>query len=114
MTTIEYYFSTNMGSSEREIDSISTSIYEAFFIISNLQGVRFADASGKPINIPDPTRHPIKLIYFTFRYALSTTTVDNRAPVVSLSLEFLLRLLQIFSSYHPTVDTTTGDALSKR
>ena len=82
MTTIEYYFSTNMESSEREIDSTSTSNNEAFFNISNLQGVRFTDASGKPINIPDPARQPVNLIYFTFRYALSTTTVDNCAPVI--------------------------------
>ena len=80
MTTISLYFSINTGSSERESAAAVTSIRSHFFLVTNLQGVGFADTSGKPVKVPDSTQRPDDLAYFTFRAVVSAHLVDKRAP----------------------------------
>ena len=96
MTIVSLYFSINTGSSERESAAAVTSIRSHFFLVTNLQGVGFADTSGKPVKVPDSTQRPDDFAYFTFRAVVSTHLVDKRAPEKTLSLEFSLRLPQNF------------------
>ena len=49
MTTISLYFFINTGSSERESAVAVTSIHSNFFLVTNLQGVGFADTPVKPL-----------------------------------------------------------------
>ena len=80
MSIVVSYLSLNTGSAERETESAVATIRSHFFLISNLQGVGFSDASGKPITIPDPENRPVDLTYFSFRSVVSAITVDAHAP----------------------------------
>ena len=55
-----------MGSAEREAE-VETIRFN-LFLIFNLQGNGLADASRKPIAIPDLDKRPTDLTYFTFRF----------------------------------------------
>ena len=68
VSTVASYFSLNTGSTEREVETASINIRNAFFLVSNLQGVGFSDVSCKPLTIQDPDRYPanLTLLYFSF------------------------------------------------
>ena len=115
MTTVASYFSLNTSTAEREAKTTVKTIRSNLFPISNLKGAAFADASRKPIAIPDPDKHSADLTYFNFRSVLSAVAVDARAPDKILSIEFSLRLPQTLVYLSPstglpvtaTVDTST-------
>ena len=115
MTTVASYFSLNTSTAEKEAETTVKTIRSNLFPISNLKGVGFADASRKPIAIPDPDKHPADLTYFNFRSVFSAVAVDARAPDKILSIEFSLRLPQTLVYLSPstglpvtaTVDTST-------
>ena len=66
MSTVSSYFGLNTGSAKREAEFTIISIHNAFFLVSNPQGVGFWDVSVKSLTIPDLARHPADLTYFTF------------------------------------------------
>ena len=115
MTTVASYFFLNTDSAEREAETAVETIRSNCFIIPNLQGIGFADASGKLISILDPDKRPADLSYFTFRSVVSSITVDARAQDKKLSIKFSLRLSHTLVSLSPsnelpvaaTVDTST-------
>ena len=115
MSTVASYFSLNTVSAEKEAETAVATIRSNFFLITNLQGVGFANASGKPIAIPDLDKRPTDLTYFNFRPVVPAGVVDARTPDKRLSIEFSLRLLQTLVSLSPstrlpvaaTVDTST-------
>ena len=96
MTTVAIYFSINTESTEREADASISFIRSSFFRVTNLQGVGFADTSGKPIKVPDHTQLSADLAYFTFRSIVSAIIVDTCARDKLLSVDFSLRFPQIF------------------
>ena len=96
MSIVISYLSLNTGSAECEAKIAVAIVRSNFFLISNLQGVGFADASGKPITIPEPVNRPADLTYFTFHSVVSAVAVDARFPDKTLSIKFSLRLLFIF------------------
>ena len=96
MLTVASYFSLNIRPTEREVKSTSMSIHNDFFFVSNLQSVDFSSPSSKPLTVPDQILRHADLTYFTFRFIVSTATVDICAPISYLSLEFLFRLPQSF------------------
>ena len=102
MSTVASYFSLLTGSADRETETTVVPIRPNFFLISNLKGVRFADASRNPIVILDPDNCPIDRTHFTFRSVLFAITVDARAPNKTLSIEFSLRLPQNIGSLSPS------------
>ena len=112
MTTVALYFSINTGSSEREAGDAISFIRSSFFRVTNLQGVGFANTPGKPIKVPDHTPLPADHAYFTFRSVVSVIIVDTRAPDKLLSLEFSLRLPQIFQLAAST-STSPGTPATK-
>ena len=87
MTTVASYFPLNTGSAEREAEAAVICIRSAFFRVSNLQRVGFADVSGKPIQVPDPDQRPADLTYLILRSVDSAVATDKRAPNKSLLLE---------------------------
>ena len=107
MTTVALYFSLNTGAAEREAESAVAFIRSNFFLIPNLQGVGFLDSSGKPISVLDSDNRPADLTYFTFRSVVTAADIDDRAPQISLSLEFSLRLPQTFHTPSPLSPPST-------
>ena len=63
-TTMAAYFAMPTGSAEREAERIMESVCHAFFVVGNLQGIRFLDSSGKPIADSDPRAADI--MFFSF------------------------------------------------
>lgn len=114
MTIVVPHFSINMGFSEREAESATQSILDAFFYVSNLQDVALCGSSGKPTKVPAFDNYSADITYFTFCSTVSTADVDSRAPAKILSLEFSIRLSQsLRNSAHPStpVITTNVDPL---
>ena len=58
------------------METAVVTMYSNFILNSNLQGVQFADASGKSIAIPDPDKRPAYLTYFTFHFVIFAVAVD--------------------------------------
>lgn len=56
MTTFASYFSLNTGVAERDTETTVATIRFNFFLIFNLKGVGFVDASEKLIVVPDPDK----------------------------------------------------------
>lgn len=98
MTYVVSYFPLITVSAERKVGTAVTSIRSVLFFIPNLQGVGFADATGKSIKAPDPDQRPVDQTYFTFHSAVSTVTVVDRALDKLFSIGFSLRLPQTFDS----------------
>ena len=101
MSTVASYFSLNTGSTEREGETAVAIIHSNLFIFSNLQGVGFVDASGKPIAIPDPNKCPADIICFTFCSVVSAVAINDRAPDKILFNDFSPRLPQNLASVSP-------------
>ena len=80
MSTVASNFGLNTGSAEWEVETTAIDIRNDFFRVSNMQGVGFPDVSGKPITIPDPTRCPENLTYFTFCSIVSILTACKYGP----------------------------------
>ena len=74
--------------------------------MSNLIGVTFSNSSVQPIKITDSDNRPANITYFTFHSNVSANTVDCRAPIKSLALEFSLRLPQTLSLlvFHSSIE----------
>ena len=98
MATVASYLSLNTGSAEREAETAVETICSNFFLISNLQGFEFANASGKHIAIHDPDKRHADFSYFTFRSVVSAIAVDARTLDKIVSIEFSLRQPQTFVS----------------
>ena len=97
-----------MGFSEREAESATQSILDAFFYVSNLQDVALCGSSGKPTKVPAFDNYSADITYFTFCSTVSTADVDSRAPAKILSLEFSLRLPQSLRNLaHPSTPVIT-------
>ena len=112
MSTVASYFSLNMDSTEREAETAVVTIRSNLFLISNLQGVGFANTSGKHISIPDPEKRPADLTYFTFRSVVVAVDVDDCAPEITLSVEFSLRLPQTIVSLSPSAESPIAAIIS--
>ena len=108
MTTVASYLSLNTGVTERKVEKAVFTILSNFFGISNLQGVGFADTSGKPITVLDLDQRHVDLTYSTSRSLVSTPIKYNRALDESLSIELSLRLPQTLVSLLPS----TGQPLA--
>ena len=72
ITTVASYFTLTIGSADRETETTVANIRSNFFLISKLQVVEFANASGKPIAMPYPEKLPADLTYFIFIFTCSS------------------------------------------
>jgi len=102
MSTVTSYLSLIMGSAEWKAKSDVATIRSNLFLISNLQGAGFDDASEKAIVIPDPDKHPADLTYFAFHFIVSVVAFDACAHDKTLSIKFSLRLSQTLVSLSPS------------
>ena len=100
MITVASYFPLNTSTTEREVEAAVVTIRSVFFRVFHLQGVKFADASGKPSAVPDTEIHPADLTNFKFYSVVST--IDDHAPDKSLFIVFFLRLPQTFIFFSPS------------
>ena len=76
------------------METVVTCICTAFFRVSNLYGLSFANTFGKPIPVSHSAQRLADLTYLTFRSIVYANIVDDRAPATSLSIKFSLRLPQ--------------------
>ena len=76
------------------------------FHVDNLQDIWFLDSSGKSTLVSYLSSHAVDLVFFIFRSTVTESDVDNRFPSTTLSLDFLLRLLQSVTS------TTTAPVIN--
>ena len=70
------------------METAVATIRSNFFLLSNLQGIGFVDASRNPVKIPYPNKLHADLTYFNFRSAVFTVTIDALASDKTLSIEF--------------------------
>ena len=79
------------------------------FHVDNLQDIGFLDSSGKSTLVSYLSylsSHANDIVLFIFRSTVTESDVDNRFPSTTLSLDFLLRLLQSVTS------TTTAPVIN--
>ena len=69
---------------------------QRFFNVGSLQSINVLDSSGKPRSVSDLVNHKAEIALFTFRFTVTASDIDQRFPSTTLSLEFSLRLPQIF------------------
>ena len=94
MSIVASYLSLFAGSAEREAETAVATIRANLFQLSNLQGIGFTDASGKPIAIPNPDKRLADLNYLTFRSFVSAVVDDACAPNKTLLIKFLFSFPQ--------------------
>ena len=90
------YFVLHTDSVEHEAERFVDSICNDFFNVGSLQSINVLDSSGKPRSVSDLVNHKAEIALFTFRFTVTASDIDQRFPSTTLSLEFSLRLPQIF------------------
>ena len=92
ITTITLYFDINTGSAESKAERATDRIDQAFFAMTNLYSVRFFTSAGKSATNTDLANRPDDITFYLFGSVITASTVDARAPIKYLDLEFALFL----------------------
>ena len=106
--TVAAYFAMSTGSAKREAECIAESIRHAVFVFGNLQCIGFLNSSGKLITVSD--NRAVDITFFSYRFTVLTSAIDQRFPSTTLSLDFSLRLPQSIMSTAstPALTLTSG------
>ena len=109
LSTVTSSIGLNKESTKREAEATTISIHNACFLVSNLQGVNFSDASGKLFTVSDPAHHHVDLTYFNFRSVVLIATVDICAPELFGLSSWLPQSLCTSTSHSPLLLKTLVD-----
>ena len=109
MTTVASYFDFNTESATKEVETVVARVRTDLFCVNNLQDISFSNAPGNRMTVPDSAQRPADFTYFTFRSVVSANSVDNFAPIKTLSLELSLYLPHTIVNpfYAFTISSTT-------